>query len=64
MRENRMERLCKGEVVMGKMAEDKGVAVCLLQSQILRAVISLNFFPISLKTVCFDRTLLIDTFVL
>lgn len=46
LRENRMERLCKWEVVMGKMAEDKGVAVCLLQSQRLWVVISLIlFFP-------------------
>lgn len=51
LRENRMERLCKWEVVMGKMAEDKGVAVCLLQNQILWVVISLIFFsPIPLKT--------------
>lgn len=44
LRGNRMERLCKWEVVMGKMVEDKGVAVCLLQSQILWLVISLIFF--------------------
>lgn len=65
LRENRMERLCKWEVVMGKMAEDKGVAVCLLQNQILWVVIALIFFsPIPLKTWCFDRILLIDTSVL
>lgn len=45
-----MERLCEWEVVMGEMADDKGVAVCLLQSQILWVVISLIFFsPIALK---------------